>query len=160
MKIQDRKGTVYAAQTETGSGGPIRTIEVSAVVIIDTDGLVLNVQKRGTNALMLPGGKPEPGEDPRDTAVREFSEELGVDLDEARLRYLGDFRCAAANEPGYEVLAHVYEHPFVPVDQPRAEIERLEWVDPSAEYHSPTGVTMAPLNTDHVFPALVQERTS
>ena len=149
-----------AAERETGSGGPIRTIEVSAVVIIDADGLVLNVQKRGTNALMLPGGKPEPGEDPRDTAVREFSEELGVDLDEARLRYLGDFRCAAANEPGHEVLAHVYEHPFVAVDQPRAEIERLEWVDPAVEYHSPAGLTMAPLNTDHVFPALVRERTS
>ena len=135
-------------------------ITVSAVLFQRLDGTVLTVRKRGTDMFMLPGGKPEPGEDPRGTAVREFSEELGVDLDEARLRYLGDFRCAAANEPGHEVLAHVYEHPFVPVDQPRAEIERLEWVDPAAEYRSPTGATMAPLNTDHVFPALVRERTS
>lgn len=125
------------------------TIEVSAVVVRDEEGRVLNVRKRGTQSLMLPGGKPEPGEDPRDTAIREFREELGVELDPLRLRGVGDFRAAAANEPGHEVLAHVFEHPYVEVDRPLAEIEHLEWVDP--ESHDSA---MAPLNTEHVFPAL------
>lgn len=126
-----------------------RTIEVSAVVVRDRNGRVLNVRKRGTSSLMLPGGKPEPGEDPRDTAIREFSEELGVELDPLRLRGLGSFRAPAANESGFEVLAHVYEHPYVAVDRPLAEIEHLEWVDPADPHPA-----MAPLNTLHVFPAL------
>lgn len=135
------------------SSASARTIEVSAVAVRDAEGRVLNVRKRGTHTLMLPGGKPEPGEDPRDTAIREFLEELGVKLDPMRLRGLGTYRSAAANEADHEVLAHVYEHPYVAVDHPLAEIEHLEWVDPTAAY-SPG--EMAPLNIEHVFPALAR----
>ncbi|QIK64899.1 NUDIX domain-containing protein [Leucobacter viscericola] len=118
-------------------------------------GRVLNVRKRGTDSLMLPGGKHEPGEDPRDTAVREFSEELGIDLDVTRLRDLGVFQATAANEPGHIVEATVFEHPFLAAAasaSPRAEIEYLEWVDPSIDRDD-----MAPLNTDYVFPVLLAE---
>lgn len=137
-------------------------IEVSAVVIQDAEGRVLNVRKRGTTTLMLPGGKPEAGEDPRDTAMREFHEELGIELDPLKLRGLGTFRSQAANEPDHEVVAHVFEHPFIAVDQPCAEIEHLEWVDP-ASYAAATVdaaalAAMAPLNIEHVFPALAKGR--
>ena len=129
-----------------------RVIRVSAVVMRDAAGRVLNVRKRGTAALMLPGGKHEPGEAPIDTAVREFGEELGVQLDRSRLRELGVFRASAANEPGHVVEATVFEHPLVPgalSAQPQAEIAALEWVDPGAARPD-----MAPLNTEHIFPAL------
>ena len=119
----------------------------------DPHGRVLSVRKRGTTALMLPGGKPEPGEDPRDAAVRECAEELGVALDVTLLRSLGVFETAAANEPGHLLVAAVFEHPFVPAAAsaaPRAEIEYLEWVDPALARED-----MAPLNTEHVFPALL-----
>lgn len=126
-----------------------REIRVSAVVVRDAGGRVLNVRKRGTRMLMLPGGKPEPGEGPAETALREFREELGVDLDPALLRFVGEFRASAANEPGHEVVAHVYEHPFVGGVGVGAEIEALEWVDPASRRDD-----LAPLNTEHVFPAL------
>ena len=129
------------------------TIRVSAVVMRDPRGRVLNVRKRGTAALMLPGGKHEPGEDPRDTAVREFTEELGIALDADRLSPLGVFASPAANEPGHVVVATVFEHPFVPAAAsaaPRAEIEYLEWVDPARARDD-----LAPLNVEHVFPALL-----
>ncbi|QZY52811.1 NUDIX hydrolase [Leucobacter tenebrionis] len=129
-------------------------IRVSAVVMRDESGRVLNVRKRGTSSLMLPGGKHELGEDPRDTAVREFEEELGIALDRDRLRDLGVFSAVAANEPGHTVEASVFEHPLVDgaADaKPRAEIEYLEWVDPAATARP----DMAPLNTDFVFPALL-----
>lgn len=119
----------------------------------DPHGRVLNVRKRGTTSLMLPGGKHEPGEDPRDTAVREFAEELGIGLDVTLLRSLGVFETAAANEPGHLLVAAVFEHPFVPAAAsaaPQAEIEYLEWVDPAVARED-----MAPLNTEHVFPALL-----
>lgn len=130
-----------------------RIIRVSAVVMRNERGLVLNVRKRGTATLMLPGGKHEPGEDPRDTAVREFAEELGISLDVSRLRELGVFSASAANEPGHIVEAVVFEHPYLTEAasaQARAEIEHLEWVDPTEER-----ADMAPLNTDFVFPVLL-----
>lgn len=119
----------------------------------DAEGRVLNVRKRGTSSLMLPGGKHEPGEDARTTAVREFEEELGLALDPALLRELGVFRASAANEPGHVVEAAVFEHPLVAgaaAAEPRAEIEHLEWIDPTVPRSD-----MAPLNTDFVFPALL-----
>ncbi|XPP26170.1 MAG: NUDIX hydrolase [Leucobacter sp.] len=125
-------------------------IRVSAVAMRDESGRVLNVRKRGTQMLMLPGGKPEPGEAPAGTALREFREELGIALDPALLSFVGEFRAAAANEDGFTVIAHVFAHPFVPGTVARAEIEHLEWVDPAVARDD-----MAPLNTEHVFPALL-----
>ncbi|WP_346728802.1 NUDIX hydrolase [Leucobacter manosquensis] len=135
------------------NGAEARTIRVSAVVMRDADGRVLNVRKRGTASLMLPGGKHEPGELAIDTAVREFGEELGVSLERDALRLIGVFRARAANEPGHVVEATVFEHPFVaPAGsaKPHAEIEALEWVDPRDQRSD-----MAPLNTDIIFPKLI-----
>lgn len=129
----------------------VKEIRVSAVVMRDAHGHVLNVRKRGTAMLMLPGGKPEAGETAAETAAREFEEELGVALDPRSLSFVGEFRAAAANEAGFDVVAQVYEHPFVSGVSARAEIEQLEWVDPAAARDD-----MAPLNTIHVFPALLR----
>ena len=117
------------------------------------DGRILNVRKRGTTKLMLPGGKPDPGEDARDTAIREFQEELGIALSSVRLRSVGVFTTRAANEPGHELVASVFEHPYVnemTTVSPLAEIEHLEWIDPVDHRDD-----MAPLNTEHVFPVLL-----
>lgn len=128
-------------------------IRVSAVVMRDRAGRVLNVRKVGTAMLMLPGGKPEAGESPLETAIREFEEELGVALDPARMRDLGVFQADAANESGFTVEAAVFEHPFVAEAAhltPRAEIEFLEWVPLDTQR-----ADVAPLNRDAVFPALL-----
>lgn len=125
-------------------------IRVSAVVMRDPDGRVLNVRKRGTSTFMLPGGKPEPGESAAQTAVREFEEELGVSLEEDHLSYLGEFRAAAANESGFEVVADVFEHPFVAGAAVSAEIDMLEWIGPQEARSD-----LAPLNTEQVFPAIL-----
>lgn len=116
----------------------------------DAAGRVLNVRKRGTSTLMLPGGKPEPGESAAETAVREIHEELGITLNPALLRGVGEFRAAAANEAGFDVVADVFEHPYVEGAQVLAEIEELAWVHPSDVRDD-----MAPLNTEHVFPRLL-----
>ncbi|WP_446429907.1 NUDIX hydrolase [Leucobacter sp. 1207-22] len=130
-------------------------IRVSAVVIRDETGRVLHVRKRGTDMFMLPGGKPEVGEAALDTAVREISEELELTLDATELRPLGVFRSAAANEAGFIVEAAVFVAPTVPGAEsavPQAEIEAIEWILPAT-----TRSDVAPLNHDHVFPALLAQ---
>lgn len=57
---------------------------VSAGVIIETARVLLSQRKSGTHlagAWEFPGGKVEPGEDPRDALARELTEELGIDAE-------------------------------------------------------------------------------
>ncbi|CAM63545.1 NUDIX domain-containing protein [Mycobacteroides abscessus] len=130
------------------------TIRVSAVVLRDDRGAVLTVRKRGSTRFMLPGGKPDRGENAAQTAVREVCEELSVHLEPSALRPLGVFRAAAANEPGFEVESTVFEHPSVTVSQPAAEIEELRWQSLDEPY--PTD--LAPLLAEHVLPILSGNR--
>ena len=132
----------------TGVDGP--TITVSAVVLHDETGRVLTVRKNGTSRFMLPGGKPEPGETPAETAIREIAEEVGVDLDPGLLTELGEFRTAAANEAGHALESTVFAHPPVPGARPLAEIAELRWLDPAG----PLPGDLAPLLTDAVLPLL------
>lgn len=125
-------------------------IIVSAVVIRDGDGRLLTVRKRGTQLFIFPGGKPEPGEDAAQTAAREAREELGIVIAPEDLQPLGTFSAPAANEEGYEVLAHVFSHPYVPGAQPAHEITELRWTDLAA----PLPQDLAPL-TCVVITALI-----
>lgn len=106
-----------------------RRIQVSAAVIVDERGRMLLVRKAGTTAFMQPGGKPEPGETPAVTLSRELEEELRVRIDPADLRALGSFTAAAANEPGWLVVADVFAAELG-AQQPLigAEIAELRWV--------------------------------
>ncbi len=103
-----------------------REIRVSAAVIRDADGRLLLVRKRGTTAFMQPGGKPEPGEDARQTLIRELHEEIGILLTAERVHPLGEYRAHAANEPGFLVVADVFDVDIAQ-ESPRiaAEIEEL-----------------------------------
>ena len=106
-----------------------RCIHVSAAVIHDDEGRLLLVRKTGTTAFMQPGGKPEPGESPDETLSRELAEELGIRVPVNDLRALGAFTAAAANEPGFLVVADVFAAD-IRSQRPRvgAEIAELRWI--------------------------------
>lgn len=124
-------GSCYRATVTSAPHEPTapRRIHVSAAVILDDDGRLLVVRKAGTTAFMQPGGKPEPGESASETLSRELDEELGIRLDPGDLRALGSFTAAAANEPGFLVVAEVFEAD-IGAQQPEvgAEIAELRWV--------------------------------
>ncbi|MET0303051.1 MAG: NUDIX domain-containing protein [Microbacteriaceae bacterium] len=128
---------------------PPRRIHVSAAVIVDVEGRLLLVRKAGTTAFMQPGGKPEQGETPAETLARELEEELALRLDAADLRPLGRYTAAAANEPGFLVVADVFAVDIgaqVPVVG--AEIEELRWVSRAQA----AGLEVAPLARENFLP--------
>jgi 8-oxo-dGTP pyrophosphatase MutT (NUDIX family) len=128
----------------------LREIRVSAAVITDADGRLLLVRKAGTTAFMQPGGKPEPGETADETLARELEEEIGVVVAASDLRPLGLYRASAANEPGFVVVADVFEvdlgaqHPVV-----AAEIDELRWITRA----DADAIEVAPLARTYFLPA-------
>ncbi|CKI16572.1 NUDIX domain-containing protein [Mycolicibacterium smegmatis] len=127
-------------------------LRIVAAVVLDDDGHVLVVRKRGTTAFMQPGGKIEPGEQPLAALQREVVEELGTAVDPMSVRSLGRHHAVAANEPGHTVDAYLYLVRLHGTPAAAAEIEEMAWVDPA----SPGDVELAPLTRDTVL-ALARE---
>lgn len=138
-----------------------RVITVSAIVIKHPSrSELLMVRKRGTTSFLLPGGKPEAGETPADTVVREVAEELGLVVHADELDYVGEFHAPAANEANHKVTGHVFRVHGTPaglnVETPRCleEIEEVGWFSftnlPADTEHR----QFAPLTRDVVIPAL------
>jgi 8-oxo-dGTP pyrophosphatase MutT (NUDIX family) len=124
-----------------------RIIRIAAAVIVDDEGRVLLVRKRGTAAYMLPGGKLSEGESAVDAMVREVEEELGCGV-AVGARPLGRFSAAAANEPGAIVEAELFAVQAVGEISPAAEIDAARWHHPSDDSDFP----LAPLAREHVLP--------
>lgn len=135
--------------------GDAGLIVVSAVVLRDEAGRILTVRKRGTDRFMLPGGKPEPGETPLETAAREVGEELQITLNPDDLALIGVVRAAAANEAGFQVEGTTYRalSPVVADDlAAAAEIEEIRWLDVTVE---PLPDDLAPMLVEQVLPMLL-----
>lgn len=122
-------------------------VEVVGAVVRDGAGRLLVVRKRATQRFMLPGGKPEPGEDDLAALARELAEELGVRLTSARP--LGVFEAPAANEPGRTVRSRPYAAEIEGDPACAAEIEDLRWIDPQA-----LDVPLAPVLEREILPAI------
>jgi 8-oxo-dGTP diphosphatase len=122
------------------------TFVVAAVAFV-RDNHVLAVRKSGTHRFMLPGGKLESGESAYDAAVREVSEEIGLDIHDLEL--LGEFTADAANEPGHRVESTVYLAALSGEPAPTGEVAEVRWTDLAGEYDD-----LAPLLVDSVMPLL------
>ncbi len=128
----------------------VADIVVSAVAFV-RDGAVLTVRKQGTSRFMLVGGKPEPGEDPEDCAIRETAEEVGLVVTDLEL--LGEFTSEAANEPGHTLHSTVYTAALTGEPVIGGEIAELRWTRLDQSYDD-----LAPMLEQHVIPAIRSAR--
>ena len=119
------------------------------LAITEADALLL-VRKRGGQSYILPGGKPEAGEDERQALFREIDEELGCTLDPDTLVFLGAFSDVAADLENTTVTVKLYAARLVGSPRPRSEIESLAWFRPNLD----EGVTIAPSLKNQIVPFL------
>ncbi|GAN61647.1 DNA mismatch repair protein MutT [Acetobacter cibinongensis] len=129
---------------------------IATALIMNDEGHVLLVRKRGTTAFMQAGGKISAGETPIAALCRELNEELGLSLDASEPQFLESFMAPAAHEPGFFLEAQCYLVRLSQHVTPQAEIEEVIWLDP----HSPSPVILAPLTRDSVLPLARQLRPS
>ncbi len=116
----------------------MNTILVSAGILIESGRVLVTQRKHGTHLAEMwefPGGKCEPGEDPKEALVRELREELGIEVS------VGDALCVTFHryeDAGKAVLLLFYEVARTPGSpEPRAiDVAALRWsgkgdLDPS-----------------------------
>ncbi|WP_062206774.1 NUDIX domain-containing protein [Streptomyces sp. NBRC 109706] len=92
---------------------------------------LLLVLERGRNCWELPGGGIEPGETPREAAVRELWEEAGQRLPPERLRFVGHARTLLPNKNELRGALYSAETEEPAPWQENAEIAALHWWDPN-----------------------------
>lgn len=128
---------------------PHREILKIGLVVIDTDRLLL-VRKKGTASYILPGGKPERGENDLQALAREIEEELGCAIDTRTAVFLGSFSDVAADLTDTRVTVRLYAAKLFGVPHPKSELENLEWFCPSLG----RGLCLAPSLQNHIVPFL------
>lgn len=117
-------------------------------------GQLLVVRKRGTPSFILPGGKPEAGEDDLGALAREIDEELGCSI--KCPMFEGSFSDTAADLPGLRVVVRLYSGQLVGTPRPAAEIEELAWLN----LKNPTGMKLAPSIRNQILPYLQRLMTA
>jgi 8-oxo-dGTP diphosphatase len=109
-----------------------REIVKVGLVVTDRDSLLL-VKKRGGPSYILPGGKPEKGENDIQALSREIDEELGCTLNIASVSFLGSFSDVAADLVDTMVTVRLYGASLVGEPSPQAEIESIKWFRPISD---------------------------
>ena len=122
------------------------TLHIAAALIQDDAGRLLLVRKHDTDAFMQAGGKLEPDEAPAAALAREIEEELGC-LPRL-LEPLGEFEAPAANEPGHQLVAHLFRARLDGEPRAAAEIAEMRWVTLEEADTMP----LAPLTRDIILP--------
>ena len=75
----------YMADIRARIGSDLLLVPAAGIALFDDDGRLLLARHVNDGHWGTPGGAVEPGESPREAAVREFEEEVGLRVDECEL---------------------------------------------------------------------------
>jgi|SRR5215472_8816212 len=107
----------------------MRTVLVAAGVLIEGGRVLLTQRKEGGHLAGLwefPGGKVEPGEDPRHALERELREELGIEVDVGEILDVTFHRYEEADKAVLLLFYEARRRPGSP--EPLAlDVAALEW---------------------------------
>ncbi|EHQ43370.1 NUDIX hydrolase [Myroides odoratus] len=135
----------------------VQTIYLASAMIIDTQGALLTVRKKGSCYYMMAGGKIEPGEEPIEALLRELKEELNLTLDSSEIHYLGTHQTQAVNEANTLVHATIFQLTLTPTYFiPHAELEEIKWLT-YENYHQ---VPLAHLLEEFSIPLWLKNKKS
>ena len=113
------------------------------------DGRVLLCRKkRGTQLLILPGGKREAGESSLECLDRELREELG-DVSTVSPELVGIYTHQAAGEPEKQVRIELYRANLAGEARAKSEIAELVWFGAGDDWK-----LLAPSLAEAIFPDL------
>lgn len=127
----------------------MRIIDKPGLLITRGSKILLCRKSRGTQALILPGGKREPGEDDESCLRRELAEEIGG-LTYGPFQFRGVFEAPAAGEEGALVRIALYAASIEGEPTPQAEIAELIWFDPQTDDRA----RLSPILRDKILPAI------
>lgn len=106
----------------------MKEIDKIALIYIK-DKKILTTLSKGKDTYYLPGGKREKNEKDEDTLVREYKEELTIDIDINSIKYYGTFEAQAHGKAeGIIVKMTCYIANFTGKIQPSSEIQEVRWL--------------------------------
>ena len=105
-------------------------IEKSGLLYVRDNCILLCRKKKGTQLLILPGGKREANESPLECLAREIKEELGA-LDAIDPVHIGSYTHAAAGKEGKTVHIELFQAELSGDPRAQSEIAELVWFGPS-----------------------------
>jgi 8-oxo-dGTP diphosphatase len=110
----------------------MRTVLVAAGVVVEHGKILLSRRKEGTHLAGLwefPGGKVEPGEDPRETVRRELEEELGIRVRVSDVMEVTFHRYVEAEKSVLLMFFRAEREPTSPDPKPLDAAE-VKWMGP------------------------------
>ena len=94
------------------------------------DGQILSTLSKGKDTYYLPGGKRELNETDEQTLIREYKEELTIDIKEDTIKYYGIFKAQAhGKSEGIIVKMTCYTAEFIGEIKPSSEIQEIRWLN-------------------------------
>ncbi len=108
-------------------------------------------REKNTSKFLLPGGRPEKGEDLEKALSREIKEELNVTIRQGSVRFYGTFEDIAANEPDTIIQISLSLGEIEGVPEPSSEIEEIAWIG------SNHNLELAPSIKNKILPALIKD---
>ena len=125
-----------------------RIIDKAGLLTIRDGRVLLCRKKRGTQLLILPGGKREAGESSLECLARDLREELG-DVEAVAPELVGVYTHPAAGEPEKQVRIELYRSELAGDPHAQSEIGKLVWFGPGDDWR-----TLAPSLAQAIFPDL------